>query len=232
MSQSSPPGPARIPGRGPRGKLPLKTLHVELLRPHLAQAKPLYVPGTAGPIPPGVSQFIGAGEEEIDGFEFEASGALTSDLSLRAAIGHLDADTAPSTNDPASVGAQLLNSPQYNASVALAYRAARRPLKGLALGATVARVDSYLARYGMAGSEITGTITNRLRLNYGPTNHIEEVRPGSTVVDAFTSDDFGRGALKHSIGLNIRNLANREWWGSTGRLNDGRDGLVCYGMRF
>jgi hypothetical protein len=95
-------------------------------------------------------------------------------------------------------------------------------------------VDSYFGRYGRGGSEITGTgnITEKLRLNYGPTNRIEEIRASSTLVDAFVSYDFGLGRYRHALGLNVRNVADREWWGPSGRLNDGRVYMVRYGLKF
>lgn len=203
-------------------------------RLNIAQANPAFVANPDGDFPPGVSQFIGAGQERIEGFEFEGSGALTEALSFRAVFGRLDARTHRSLNDPASVGVQLLNSPKMNLSLALTHRFKGGWLRGLAVGASVAYVDSYIGRYGRGGSEITGTgnITDRLRLNYGPTNRIEEVRPSSTLLDAFANYGFEAGGMRHTIGVNVRNLADREWWGPTGRLNDGRVFLARYGVKF
>lgn len=203
-------------------------------RQNIAQTNRAYVADVDGNFPPGVPQYVGSGEEKIEGFEIEASGALTDTLSFRTVFGHLDAFTSKSTNDPLSVGVQLLNTPKKNASFALTYRPKLAWLHGVAVGASVAYADSYIARYGRGGSEITGTgnITDRLQLNFGPTNRIEEVRPSSTLVDAFASYDFATGRYKHSLGLNVRNVADREWWGSSGRLNDGRAYMVRYGVRF
>ncbi len=89
------------------------------------------------------------------------------------------------------------------------------------------------ATFGRANpGGLVNYITNALQLNYGPTNRIEEVRPSSTLLDAFVSYDFATGRYKHSLGLNVRNLADREWWGLTGRLNDGRAYMARYGLKF
>jgi outer membrane receptor protein involved in Fe transport len=58
------------------------------------------------------------------------------------------------------------------------------------------------------------------------------VRSSSTLVDVFASYDFSLGRYKHSVGLNVRNVADREWWGSSGRLNDGRAYMARYGLKF
>lgn len=201
---------------------------------NIAQANPSYVADPSGDFPDGVPQYVGSGEEKIEGYEVELAGSLTERLSVRAVFGHLDAYTSKSASDPAAVGVRLLNAPKRNASLALTYRFRSGPLDGLSCGASVAHVDRYVARYGRGGSEVTGTgtVTDRLLLNYGPTNRIEEIRPASTLLDAFVSYDFATGRFKHSLGLNVRNLADREWWGSTGRLNDGRAYMVRYGLKF
>lgn len=215
------------------GKLYWSTSAFKIRRLNIPQANPSFVVGADGLPPAGVAQYIGAGEEQIDGYEIEATGSLTGDLSLRLAYGSVDAYTARSTSDRASVGARLLTAPKMNASLALTYRVPRGVFKGMSLGSSVAFADSYIARYGTGGSEVTGTgvITNKLRLNYGPANRIEEVRPSSTILDAFVSYDFTLSRIKHSVGLNVRNLANREWWGPSGRLNDARAYMFRYGLK-
>jgi len=217
-----------------QGKVFWQTSAFFIRRLNIAQANPAFLADINGDFPPGVPQYVGSGEETIEGYEVEASGALTDALSFRLSFGHLDAHTATSVTDRLSEGVQLLNSPRKNASLALTYRFKQSFLRGLSAGASVAYVDSYIARYGTGGSEVTGTgnITNRLQLHYGPTNRIEEVRPSSTIVDAFVSYDFALGRYKHSLGLNVRNLADREWWGPSGRLNDGRAYMARYGLKF
>ncbi len=203
-------------------------------RHQIAQTNSAFIADVDGNFPPGVAQYVGNGEEKIEGYEIEASGSLTENLSVRTVFGHLDARTSKSSNDPLSVGVQLLGAPKSNASLALTHRFKAAALRGVAVGASVAYVDSYVSRYGRGGSEITGTgnITNALRLNFGPTNRIEEVRSSSTLVDVFASYDFSLGRYKHSVGLNVRNVADREWWGSSGRLNDGRAYMTRYGLKF
>jgi outer membrane receptor protein involved in Fe transport len=58
------------------------------------------------------------------------------------------------------------------------------------------------------------------------------MRPSSTLLDAFVSYAFVTGRYQHSLGLNVRNLADREWWGPSGRLNDGRVYMGRYGIKF
>lgn len=216
------------------GKVFWQTSAFFIRRHNLAQSNPAYVADADGDFPPGVPQYIGAGSERIDGYEFETSGALTESISLRSVFGYLDARTEKSPNDRLAEGVRLLNAPKKNASLALTYRFRQPQLRGLAVGSSVAYVDYYYARYGRGGSEITGTgnITNRLGLNYGPTNRIEEIRPSSTLVDAFASYDFNTGRFRHSVGLNVKNLADREWWGPSGRLNNGRAYMARYGLKF
>lgn len=217
-----------------RGKIYWSTSAFFIRRHKIPQANPLFVADADGDFPPGVPQFVGSGEERMDGYEVEATGSLTETLSFRAVFGHLDARTYRNPNDRAAEGVQLLNAPKRNASLALTKRFKAAWLRGVAVGASVAYVDSYFGRYGRGGAEITGSgvITNQLRLNYGPTNRIEEMRPSSTLLDAFVSYAFVTGRYQHSLGLNVRNLADREWWGPSGRLNDGRVYMGRYGIKF
>jgi iron complex outermembrane receptor protein len=217
-----------------RGKVFWSTSAFFIRRHDIPQSNPLYVVEADGDFPVGVPQYVGSGEERIEGYEIEASGALSETLSFRTVFGHLDARTHRSMTDRLAEGVQLLNAPKKNLSLALTYRFKTPRLRGLAVGSSVAYVDSYLARYGRGGSEIAGTgnITDRLRLNYGPTNRIEEVRSSSTLFDGFASYAFTMGRYQHSVGLNVRNMTDREWWGPSGRLNDGRSYMVRYGVKF
>lgn len=203
-------------------------------REDIPQRNPSFIAGEDGEFPPGVSEFIGAGVERSEGAELEIFGDVTNNWSFTAAIGAVDARTHKSLNDPASVGVVLLRAPKKNWGVTTRYRFDRGPLKGVSAGAAVRYTDSYIARYGRFGSEVTGTgaITNELRLNYGPANRIEEFRPETTLTDVFVSYSFRRGRYNHSLSVNVKNVLGKEWWTVTGRQGVERETRVSYGLRF
>ncbi len=182
----------------------------------------------------GVSEFIGAGAERSEGWEVEVFGDLSDSFSFTAAIGHVDARTTASLNDPASVGMPLLRVPKMNYSLSGRYRMRSGMLAGLSFGASLRYTDDYVARYGTFGSEITGTgvITKDLRLHYGPNNRVEEIRPEATLVNFFVNYGFKLGRYRHTVGLNINNVFDEEWWTVTGRQGVEREFRVSYGLKF
>jgi len=212
------------------GKLYWTASYFDILRKNIAQANPAFSMNADGSFTPGVPQFIGSGQEKTTGFEFEANGDLTSFLSFRAVYGDVDARIHKSRTDPLSVGQPLLFAPRRNADLSLIFKLPNR----ITVGGGVSYNDSYVARYGQAGSEITGTnvVTNQLRLRYGPANRIEEIRPEVTLFQAFANYGFRTGNLSHTVGFNVKNLADEEYYTLNGRRNNGREYFFNYGLKF
>lgn len=199
----------------------------------IPQTNPLFMADPiTGDFPLGVPEFVGSGVNRSEGTEFELAADISKAWGMRATFGHMDARTHRFPDDVAREGVQLLRAPKVAWSLATTYRVGGGPLKGLRFGASARYTDSYIARMGRAGSEVTGTgiVTNQLRLNYGSATQIEEVRPEVTIYDAFASYPFRTGKYRHSIGLNIKNLTNKEWWSASGRINDERAYVIRYSL--
>ena len=113
-------------------------------------------------------------------------------------------------------------------------RAVPQPLSCYLTPSGPSYTDSYFARYGTFGSEITGTgnITNQIRLNYGPTNRVEEVRPDTTLTDVFMTYSFKTGKFNQSLSVNVKNVFGEEWWTVTGRQGVECETRFSYGVRF
>ncbi|PTX91826.1 hypothetical protein DB354_16730 [Opitutus sp. ER46] len=204
----------------------------EIIRKDIPQLNPLYA--DEDDFNTGVPQYVGSGRERARGGEVEVFADVTESLSLTATGGYLDARTVKCPTDVAKEGVVLLRTPRRTGSLSLTYQFKDGPLHGLKLGGSARYTDDYVARYGTAGSEVTGTgaVTNQLRLNYGPTNRIEEIRPSATIYDAFITYRFETGRYRHIVGFSVKNLANREWWSASGRKNDERAYFGRYELRF
>ena len=201
-------------------------------RKNIPQLNPLYSDSDTSEN--GIPQYLGSGKERAKGAEVEVFADLAYGLSLTATGAYLDARTIESLSDPAKEGVVLLRTPRRTGSMSLTYKVSSGYLNGMKVGASMRYCDDYIARYGTAGSEVTGNalVTNQLRLNYGPTNRIEEVRPAATIYDAFVSYKFDTGHLHHLVGLSVKNLVNHEWWSASGRKNDPRTYYVRYELKY
>lgn len=183
---------------------------------------------------PGVARFIGAGEERSVGFEFEANGELTQNLSLRTALGYNDAFLRRNPDNPDVEGRKLLRAPEWTASFMLVYRFREGLLDRTAVGFSGRYTSSYYKRFGGAGSYVLGTDT----ITFVPTqpfellNRIEEIVPSSTSFDLFIQRSFVIRSATHVARLNIINLFDEENWTVTGRLNEGRQYRLSYSVSF
>jgi iron complex outermembrane receptor protein len=201
-------------------------------RDNIPQLNPLYSDDEDAEL--GVPQYVGAGKERSKGAELEIYADLAYGLSLTASGAYMDATTLESLTDPAKKGVPLLRTPRRTGSLSLTYSFKSGFLDKVKVGASMRYCDDYVARYGTAGSQVTGSelVTNKLRLNYGPTNRIEEIRPSATIYDAFISYKFDTGHFHHLVGLSAKNLMNHEWWSASGRKNDPRTYYARYELRY
>ncbi|OAM89419.1 hypothetical protein AW736_13205 [Termitidicoccus mucosus] len=182
----------------------------------------------------GRPQYLGSGQERSEGFEVEVFADMAPGVSVMAAGSYMNARTIKSPNDTAKEGIVLLRAPHRTGSASITYQIQSGWLRRLKLGFSARYTDRYVARYGTAGSQITGRgeITNKLQLNYGPANRIEEVRPSATIYDLSVSYPFTIRKYRHRVGLNIKNLFDKEWWSASGRKNDERAFFARYELGF
>lgn len=173
---------------------------------------------------PNVPQFRGDGVERSKGWEIELGGNLTPNFTVRAAIGYNDATLHRFPDNPSLEGRKLERAPEMTANFMLSYRFSEGVLEGTTLGFSGRYQDSYYARFGGAGSEVTGTGI----ISYEPTQpyellaRIEEIRPHSFINDFFVQHAFDWGNSRNVVRLNVQNVFDRDEWTVTGRLTPGR----------
>jgi len=204
----------------------------QITRDDIPQLNPLYV--DEDDFSTGVPQYLGSGRERSRGVELEVFADLSHGFSLTTTGAYMDARTIKSLTDPAKEGIVLLRAPRKTGSVSLTYNAESGWMKHIKMGLSARYTSDYIARYGTAGSEVTGTglVTDDLRLHYGPTNRIEEIRPSALIYDAFVNFRFDTAKYHHTIGLSVKNLADHEWWSASGRRNDGRAIFCNYQIKY
>lgn len=182
----------------------------------------------------GTPQYLNSGIERVDGVELELFGNITKQFFLSLSYTKLDAHVKDYPEEPAREGVPLQYAPETCITSTARYKVTEGRLRGLTVGLTMRYNGEYIARYGTAGSQITGndSITGNLRLNYGPITSIEVIGPAVTLFDAFAEYEFRTGKYRHTIGMNIKNLNDTVWYNRTGTLNPGRQIHLRYRLRF
>lgn len=183
---------------------------------------------------PGVPQYIGAGEERSKGCELEINGDPTDNFSFRLTFGYNDATLTKFPDNEAVEGRKLLNAPEFTSSMMLIYRMKEGPFGNLDMGISGLYVDRYYARFGGAGSYVsgTGTINPNPEQPWERNDRIEEIRPSSMTYNFFLQRRFNLGSTKNNVRLNILNLMDEDTWTVTGRLKPGREYRLSWSMTF
>jgi iron complex outermembrane recepter protein len=183
---------------------------------------------------PGVAQFIGAGEERSKGFEFEANGDPTRNFSFRVSFGYNDAYLTRFPDFAAMEGRKLLRAPEITASFMLIYRIREGGLRGTTLGFSGRYTDRYYARFGGAGSYVSGTntVTFVPEQPWELLNRIEEIRPSTTIYNLFVQKGFRLAGMSHTARLNVLNLFDTDEWTVTGRVKPGREYRLSWSVSF
>jgi iron complex outermembrane receptor protein len=147
-------------------------------------------PAPTDPNPTRPSQYVQGGKQRVRGIEIEGKYELTPEISLMAAYAYSDSEVLQS-NNPVSVGREMLRLPEHQASLWAIYSPDGVP--GLSLSAGVRATSSYQ-------TDVT---------------YLEQLRiPARALVDIGAEYDFG-GIRKDLEGtklrINVTNLFDEEY---------------------
>lgn len=183
---------------------------------------------------PGEPQFIGAGEERSEGFELETNGDLTENFSFRFSFGYNDAYLTSFPDFEQVEGRKLIRAPEITTSFMLIYRFREGILNGFTAGFSGLYVDRYYARFGGAGSYVSGTdtVTFVPEQPWERLDRIEEIRPSTMTYNLFVQKGLRIGKTSHNVRLNILNLTDKDTWTVTGRIKPGREYRLSWSTTF
>jgi len=192
--------------------------------------------------PAGMAEYIGTGWERSNGLELEVYADINPEWSLMLAGSYMHAFTVvPAPTDPARAGVPLSREPRRAGSATVTRSFKSGPLSHLKIGASARYTDSYVAEFGLAGSQVAGAnataannygITRNIVINYGNATHIEEVRPAAQLYDMYVSYWFNMGRYRHIVNFSVKNLFDKEWYSASGRLCDGRTFYLSYTVKY
>ena len=199
------------------------------------QVNSYYTGDEAEDLDASIPYYLNNGIERVDGVEFELSGNVSKEFSITLTYTKLDAFIKSYANDPKREGVRMLGVPEESISATVRHRVSEGRMRGFSTGLSMRYNSEYFSRYGMFASQVIGvdSPTEKLRLNYGPENSIEEVRPAVTLFDVFVEYEFRTSKkYRHTISLNIRNLNDTVWYNYVGTRNLGRQMHLRYRLRF
>jgi catecholate siderophore receptor len=155
-----------------------------------------------------------AGNQRVNGLEFEARGRLTSRWEILSGYAHLDARVVSSNYYPAAIGARLANVPANTFNAWTEYRLPHRWEVG-------------------TGGNFVASRTASSTVPFDPTTGLVKQLPGYWVFN---------GMIKHPINehinlqLNVNNLTNRYYYDQLHPahivLGPGRSATVAIKFRF
>ncbi|MDR2675128.1 MAG: TonB-dependent receptor [Opitutaceae bacterium] len=196
------------------------------------QSNPYY--SIDGGLEAGIPQYINSAVERVDGIELELFGTISRHTTVSVAYTRLHPYVKNYPDDRAREGMPLRYMPDTTLAATTRYRFTDGLLKGVLLGAAMRYTEEFFAYYGTAGSQVTGTDTigGNLRLNYGPADRIEEIRPAVTLFDVFAEYQFKTGKYTHIVGINLNNALNATYYGHNGNPGNEREILIRWRLKF
>lgn len=200
-------------------------------RYNMPQRNPEYLGAS---VTPGVSQYIGAGEERSRGAEFEINGDPNKNFSYRFSLGYNDAKLTSFPDYEEVEGRKLIRAPEFTSSFMLIYRIKDGLLNKSTFGLSGLYVDKYYARFGGAGSFTSGESGLRYVPDqpYERKDRIEEIRPSNLTFNLFAQKGFKIGKTNHNLKLNVLNLLDKDSWTVSGRLKPGREYRLSWTVKF
>jgi outer membrane receptor protein involved in Fe transport len=162
----------------------------------------------------GLNETVAAGRQNTKGLEFEGSWRMTSQLTVTASYGLVNARILYNGNAVSDVGRRPPGVPIDQGSVAWKYSPARGPLQGLAWNAGV----TYS---GMAYPNSTASLTDARRY---------VIAPSYALVNMGLSYAWNARTIRtrHTLRLSAKNLLDREYADQRGNVGLGRGVYIAY----
>lgn len=157
------------------------------------------------------TRFSFSGEERVRGVESSLNASLTTALVLFANYSYLDSEVV--NGDAYLVGRPTPSTPRHQIGSGARYRFRDGRLKGLTLNASW-RYFGAVFPYD----------SNDARLYYA--------QPSYKIVDFGAAYTFKTGRFAHTIGFNIKNLLDEEYYVGAGRLAPNFQALARYSLSF
>ncbi|MCC5841563.1 MAG: TonB-dependent receptor [Opitutales bacterium] len=154
--------------------------------------------------------FLASGKEQIRGVELDLAWSPTPNLSFILGASIADGKVKSNINEPGEEGLDLPRFPERQFSGWVKYTFDVGTVAGLTLGLG--------ANYANA-TRMLPAFNDRFRLSDSYTD-----------VQALARYEFGTGALRQSISLNVRNLFDSEWTNEANWLSEGRSWRIRYAL--
>jgi iron complex outermembrane receptor protein len=160
-------------------------------------------------------QLVAGAEERFTGGSVELRSKPNAEWTFSGRAVYTRAITTQSPDLPEEVGRALTRYPRFNAALAARYTVAeKKRFAGFNVGASVTAVSGFVANYENASHHY---------LDY----------PGYSLVSASAGYRWKTGKrAEHSVGVNVRNLFNRDLLALQARPAADRDYAVSYGLTF
>jgi outer membrane receptor protein involved in Fe transport len=180
--------------------------------------------------------YFAGGDQLARGVEFDGTWRATKNLTLLAGCGHVKSQQKNVGRDIDALGRPPKNLPKSTLYTAIKYSFGAGPLKGLSFNLGV----RYTGRMATANptdgalvepATIGGIANPNAGLILRNSGQRDIYTPGYTLVDAGIRYAFKKRKTSHTIGLNLSNTLDEEYYAASRKNGEGRGAVVSYSIK-